>query len=146
MSFLINPPSHSDQKSYSPIIRYQAVSAKSRMFILIFHHFPNLVKYEAAHQNFLFWSWPLQIKLDDESVWNIWSEINIDIISSPLSGFYLSPLSLNAFFNSPLNFWWDCPGRTGEWGSSKASKIPHIFSIVFYSNCSPPRLPTTKSL
>ena len=71
----------------------------------------------------------------------VWDKHRYNFLSCPLSGFYLSPLSLNAFFNSPLNFWWDCPGRTGEWGSSKASKIPHIFSIVFYSNCSPPRQP-----
>ena len=149
VSFLINPPSYCDQKSYSPKI-LGSLSKVSHVYF----NFPSLSEFGEVklHQNFLSWSWPLQIKLDDESVWNIWSEINIDIISSPcpLSGFYLSPLSLslslNAFFNSPLNFWWDCPGRTGEWGSSKASKIPHIFSIVFYSNCSPPRLPTTKSL
>ena len=149
VSFLINPPSYCDQKSYSPKI-LGSLSKVSHVYF----NFPSLSEFGEVklHQNFLSWSWPLQIKLDDESVWNIWSEINIDIISSPcpLSGFYLSPLSLSLclsmHFLTPLSIFDGIVPAGLESGARLKLQRSLIFFLLCFTRivlllaCQPPRV------
>ena len=147
VSFLINPPSYCDQKSYSPKI-LGSLSKVSHVYF----NFPSLSEFGEVklHQNFLSWSWPLQIKLDDESVWNIWSEINIDIISSPcpLSGFYLSPLSLclSMHFLTPLSIFDGIVPAGLESGARLKLQRSLIFFLLCFTRivlllaCQPPRV------
>ena len=101
------------------------------------------------HQNFLPWSWPLQIKLDDESVWNIWSEINIDIISSPaLSPGFIYPLSLSLsmHFLTPLSIFDGIVPAGLESGARLKLQRSLIFFLLCFTRivlllaCQPPRV------
>ena len=117
----------------------------------VYFNFPSLSEFGKVklHQNFLFWSWPLQIKLDDESVWNIWSEINIDIISSPaLSPGFIYPLSLSLsmHFLTPLSIFDGIVPAGLESGARLKLQRSLIFFLLCFTRivlllaCQPPRV------